>query len=209
MFKPSPENPESSSSSAPGWLSEMQAASASSLQASVFYQAGYEAARQELKSSAWRRASVVAIAASLIVTSVSGAFLFQLGRQNGQTIAVSNRNQQRKPTDAPERDLEWKVATTPTQRDAPVDGNRLLKPSWIQSQLSRMLPIANTRIRLLGPAIELGQRGADLDKIIFMDSPTNPNSRTTQSVEDSHSTEPQSLRSMRDNRIKALMESLL
>jgi len=61
----------------------------------------------------------------------------------------------------------------------------------------------------LRPGIEFGRMGAELDKIIVLNSATSTDSRMNPSAEENEPTEPQSLRAMRDNQIKSLMESLL
>ena len=72
-----------------------------------------------------------------------------------------------------------------------------------------VLPISNSRVSLLGPGVELGQVGVQLDRIIVLNSAANIESRTNPSADENEPTEPQSLRAMRDNQIKSLMESLL
>ena len=214
MFNHNPENPDSSSditpaSNMPEWLNELRPASASSLQASVFYQAGYEAARHELGNAVWRRASIIAIAASVFIASASGALLFQLGKQNGQSIAVFKQDQEYKQIDAPEINRESKLASASPKRLAPTESSPTLIPSWFQSQFSRMMSNAKPRVTLLGPGVELGPMGAKLDEIIVLNSAADLNSRNNESDEASEPTEPQSLRAIRDNRIRSLMESLL
>jgi len=209
MFEPKPENPESSSSNTPEWLSALRPASASSLQASVFYQAGYEAARREQITFVWRRASIVAVAASVLVASVTGALLFQLGKPNAQAIAVSNQSHTNRPIDAPELGRDPQLASMPAYSETPVEGSQSLIPQWFQSQFRQVLPIANSRVSLLRPGIEFGRMGAELDKIIVLNSATSTDSRMNPSADESEPTEPQSLRAMRDNQIKSLMESLL
>ena len=209
MFEPNPKNPESSSSNTPEWLSALRPASASSLQASIFYRAGYEAARRGLNTSVWRRASIVAIAASLLIASASGALLFQLGKQNAQVIAVSNPKRTNKPIDALELDSDPQLASMPADREASVDGSQSLIPQWFQSQFRQVLPIANSRMSRLGPGVELGQLGVELDKIIVLNSAASRDLQTNPSADEDEPTEPQSLRAMRDNQIKSLMESLL
>lgn len=209
MFEPKPENPESSSSNTPEWLSALRPASASSLQASVFYQAGYEAARREQITFVWRRASIVAVAASVLVASVTGALLFQLGKPNAQAIAVSNPKHTNKPIDAAELGRDPQFASMPAYSETPVEGSQSLIPQWFQSQFRQVSPIANSRVSLLRPGIEFGRMGAELDKIIVLNSATSTDSRMNPSADESEPTEPQSLRAMRDNQIKSLMESLL
>lgn len=214
MFQHNPEIPDSSSNitpscNTPEWLNELRPASASSLQASVFYQAGYEAARHELSSVEWRRASIVAIAASVLMASVSGALLFQLGKQNGLSIAVSKQDQENEQIDAPAINRELKLASASPKREAPTESSASLIPSWFQSQFSRMMPNAKTRATLLGPGVELGRTGAKLDEVIVLNSAADLHPRTNESDEANEPTEPQSLRAIRDNRIRSLMESLL
>ncbi len=209
MSKHNPENTDSSSSNTPGWLRELRPASASSLQASVFYQAGYEAARHELGKTAWRRASIVAIAASVFMASVSGVLLFQLGKQSGQTIAVSKQDLNAKPIDAPEIVRQLPLASATSKLESTVEAGPSLIPSWFQWHFSRKLPIANTRVTFLGPGVELGRIGAELDKVIVISNDSSALSTTNSSAEKSQSTERQTLRTMRDNQIKSLMESLL
>ena len=135
MFEPNPKNQVSSSSNKPEWLSALRPASASVLQASVFYQAGYEAARREQITSMRRRTNIFAIAASALIASVSGALFFQLGKQNSQVVAVSQKRHPDKPLDAPQREFEPPLAPTPANRDKPVDASQSLIPQWFRSQL--------------------------------------------------------------------------
>ena len=209
MFEPNPKNQVSSSSNKPEWLSALRPASASVLQASVFYQAGYEAARREQITSMRRRTNIFAIATSALIASVSGALFFQLGKQNPQAVAVSQKSYPDKPLDAPQREREQPFASTRAIRDKPVDASQSLIPQWFQSQFRQVLPIANSRVSLLGPGVELGQVGVQLDRIIVLNSAANIESRTNPSADENEPTEPQSLRAMRDNQIKSLMESLL
>ena len=209
MLENNPKNPESSSSNTPEWLSALLPASASVLQASVFYQAGYEAARREQISSMLRRTSIFSIAASVLIASVSGALFFQLGKQNSKAVAVSQKSHPDKPLDAPQREREPSFASAPAIRDQPVDASQSWIPQLFQSQFRQALPFANSRVSLLGPGAELGQLGVQLDKIIVLNSGANIESRTNPTADENGPTEPQSLRAMRDNQIKSLMESLL
>lgn len=215
MIDSIPENPESFPRDTPSWLSQLRPSSASSLQASVFYHAGYEAARRELGKNAWQRATLVAVAASVIIVTGSGALLFTLGKPIGLGIpgrSVSEGNAPAAPDKS--RELRSQIAYAASASSI-ANNNQPILPAWLQSQFQRALPTANVPMNLLGPGVELGQIGADWDKIILMKSPANFDnagntvSQSNQSLEKPKPIEPQTFRSMRDDQIKSLLKGLL
>ena len=212
MSMNNPENSDFASSDTPTWLSELQPASASSLQATVFYRAGYEAARNELKGSEVRRLSkhtFVSIAASLLLASFVGALLFQFGKQSGHSLAVLEQERRGKQKDTSQIQRELELAAKSTEREVFVETNPTLVPSWFPLQVSRMLPLALSRIDLLGPGVELGRVGARLDEIIVINRAADLDSQGHESNDATKPSEPQSLRALRDNQMRSLMEGLL
>lgn len=206
--------PEPFPSDTPSWLSQLRPSSASSLQASVFYHAGYEAARRELGKTAWQRATLVAVAASVIIVTGSGALLLTFDKPIGLGIpgrSVSEGNAPVAPDKSRELRSQIAYAAPPSSI---ANNNQPILPAWLQSQFQRALPTANAPMNLLGPGVELGQIGADWDKIIVLKSPANFDnagntvSQSNQSLEKPKPIEPQTLRSMRDDQIKSLLERL-
>ncbi len=201
-----PENDKPDSNDMPAWLSKLHPSSVSStapgLQASVFYNAGYEAARRELSRAAWQRATVVATAASLLVVTASLFLILAMIRPNGlgePGLNISEGNRTFALDKSQESNFKMAYAAGP----ASMSGNEQSGlPSWLQSTFNRA--------SMLGYGIELGRIGADWDKIIVMKSPGNfEDASDSQSHVNSKPTELRSLRSMRNDQINSVLKSML
>lgn len=81
------ESPESNEA-LPDWLDELRPTSATELMPKVFYQAGYQAARQEFFTTL-RRGVAFAGAAIIVIGVAGGTMLYQFGSQQRQQITSS------------------------------------------------------------------------------------------------------------------------
>jgi hypothetical protein len=214
----------------PSWLNGLKPASASSLQASVFYQAGYEAARRELRNSTKRRSILAAIAASFLLAVATGAIGFKLGTQNSLTLANSSAElrtqanaievsssldeQATSPSNLQQNDTLVKTPKDSLAKDqllqgtsADNDGEQNPFTNWWQTGFRRMFP--NSHIPLLGNGFQLGPIDAELDQIIVFTSAPRTDAKPVQLNKPPDLPEQRTFKELRESQIKSLMDALL
>ncbi len=197
----------------PEWLCGLRPASAAALKAEVFYQAGYEAAVNELRKSSNRQTRVLyATAASLLLAVASGTLCFQLGKlsgkqsgeQSGEQIASTEVVDRVQPREDHNIATRPPIAIIEASMENPAPLMSPIGP-WLQTQVERLLPTGKRALILSRRGIELGKPSADWDSLVITQATNRLPQPQIQESKPATPLERQSLRTLRENQIRSLM----